>query len=169
MQQASGCMALVTGANRGIGRGLVEALLERGARHVYAAARSPATLAPVLDRNGGGALVQILAVGALACFPQVGTYCASKFATRAMTQGVRLELHGQGTFVMAVYSGAVETDMSRNTPREKISALDHGREVLAALERGETEVCPDFKARAIRDALAADAAAFERSLLTRLS
>jgi NAD(P)-dependent dehydrogenase (short-subunit alcohol dehydrogenase family) len=32
--QVHGSTALVTGANRGIGRGFVEALLERGARRV---------------------------------------------------------------------------------------------------------------------------------------
>ena len=37
-------IALVTGANRGIGRALAEHLLERGAGRVYAAARVPATL-----------------------------------------------------------------------------------------------------------------------------
>jgi NAD(P)-dependent dehydrogenase (short-subunit alcohol dehydrogenase family) len=37
-------IALVTGANRGIGRALTEALLARGARKVYAAAREPEAL-----------------------------------------------------------------------------------------------------------------------------
>ena len=34
-----GCVALVTGANRGIGLGFVKVLLERGAEKVYATAR----------------------------------------------------------------------------------------------------------------------------------
>lgn len=41
-------VALVTGANRGIGRAYVEALLARGARRVYATARNAETLAPVV-------------------------------------------------------------------------------------------------------------------------
>jgi short-subunit dehydrogenase len=44
--------ALVTGANRGIGRALTQALLERGAAKVYAAARDPETLAELGDRYG---------------------------------------------------------------------------------------------------------------------
>lgn len=47
-----GSVALVTGANRGIGRALTEALLERGARKVYAAARDPRTLQPLQNRWG---------------------------------------------------------------------------------------------------------------------
>jgi NAD(P)-dependent dehydrogenase (short-subunit alcohol dehydrogenase family) len=49
----NGSVALVTGANRGIGRAFVEALLERGASRVYATARDVATLESVtrLDRN----------------------------------------------------------------------------------------------------------------------
>lgn len=37
----TGCVALVTGANRGIGEALVRELLARGVRKVYAAARDP--------------------------------------------------------------------------------------------------------------------------------
>ena len=42
--QIENSAALVTGANRGIGRALVDALLERGAERVYAAARDRSTL-----------------------------------------------------------------------------------------------------------------------------
>jgi len=46
-------VALVTGANRGIGRAYVEALLERGSKRVYAAARTRSTLDSVvaLDKS----------------------------------------------------------------------------------------------------------------------
>jgi NAD(P)-dependent dehydrogenase (short-subunit alcohol dehydrogenase family) len=42
--ELSGCVALVTGGNRGIGACLVRELVARGARHVYAAARDPETV-----------------------------------------------------------------------------------------------------------------------------
>ncbi len=42
-------VAFVTGANRGIGRALVEALLAGGATRVYAAAREPASLGFLVD------------------------------------------------------------------------------------------------------------------------
>ena len=40
----AGCVALVTGANRGVGAALVQALLLRGAAKIYATARDPALL-----------------------------------------------------------------------------------------------------------------------------
>ena len=50
-QKIKGAVALVTGANRGIGRALTEALLTRGVRKVYAAARDPETLAGLRDER----------------------------------------------------------------------------------------------------------------------
>jgi NAD(P)-dependent dehydrogenase (short-subunit alcohol dehydrogenase family) len=47
------CVALVTGSNRGVGRGFVEVLLARGAKKVYATARNPKNLAELaaLDKR----------------------------------------------------------------------------------------------------------------------
>ena len=41
MTRLEGCVALVTGGNRGVGRAIVEELLARGAAKVYAGARTP--------------------------------------------------------------------------------------------------------------------------------
>src|SRR5262245_13594655 len=51
-RKIDGSVALVTGANRGIGRALTEALLERGAKRVYAAARDPKLLGDLTARYG---------------------------------------------------------------------------------------------------------------------
>ncbi len=48
-----GRVILVTGANRGIGRSLVESLVARGARKVYATARNPETLADLVAGREG--------------------------------------------------------------------------------------------------------------------
>ena len=50
-QKIEGTIALVTGANRGIGRALTEALLARGAKKVYAAARNPEALHALGDER----------------------------------------------------------------------------------------------------------------------
>ncbi len=47
-----GVIALVTGTNRGIGRAITEALLERGAEKVYAASRDPGSLSDLSEQYG---------------------------------------------------------------------------------------------------------------------
>jgi len=39
--EITGSTTVITGANRGLGRALVDALLERGVKHIYASARNP--------------------------------------------------------------------------------------------------------------------------------
>src|SRR5256886_7971191 len=50
-QRIEGAIALVTGANRGIGRALTEALLSRGVKKVYATARNPEALRALRDER----------------------------------------------------------------------------------------------------------------------
>lgn len=47
-----GAVALVTGANRGLGKCFVDGLVARGAARVYAAARYPDSLEPLLAKHG---------------------------------------------------------------------------------------------------------------------
>jgi short-subunit dehydrogenase len=50
-QKIEGAVALVTGANRGIGRALTEALLARGVKKLYATARNPEALRALRDER----------------------------------------------------------------------------------------------------------------------
>jgi NAD(P)-dependent dehydrogenase (short-subunit alcohol dehydrogenase family) len=59
-----GTTAIVTGANRGIGRALTEALLERGAARVYATARDTKELSELAQRHGERLLPVLLDVTA---------------------------------------------------------------------------------------------------------
>jgi NAD(P)-dependent dehydrogenase (short-subunit alcohol dehydrogenase family) len=52
-QQIAGTVAFVTGANRGIGAALVNALIERGATKVYASARRAESLETLVATHGG--------------------------------------------------------------------------------------------------------------------
>lgn len=51
--KVANAVALVTGANRGIGEALVLELLAMGAARVYAACRSPGSAAHLVDQGGG--------------------------------------------------------------------------------------------------------------------
>jgi NAD(P)-dependent dehydrogenase (short-subunit alcohol dehydrogenase family) len=181
MMDVAGKKALVTGANRGLGRAFAEALLEAGASKVYAGARDPSTvsdprltpvrldvtssrdvaaaakacsdvetlinnagamlaapviaensedalrrkmevnvfgmlamakaLAPMLGHNGGGVIVNMLSVVSWYVYPFNATYCATKHAALAVTDGLRIQLKAQGTHVIGVYAGFIDTDM----------------------------------------------------------
>ncbi|OPC81548.1 short-chain dehydrogenase [Embleya scabrispora] len=223
--QIPGSVALVTGANRGLGRAFARALVARGARTVYAGARDPGTVtdpgvvpielditdpeqvaavarrlddvtllvnnagvsgsasflgagtsdparaemetnyfgtlsmsrafAPVLARNGGGALVNVLSVLSFMTLPQVGSYSASKAAAWSLTNALRLDLAAQGTLVVGVHAGFIDTEMAAAVPLPKIAPEDVAGQTLDAVEAGAYEVLVDHYSRDAKAALSA--------------
>jgi len=217
--------ALVTGANRGIGKAFADALLDRGATKVYAAVRDVATVtdprlvpiqldvtdpdrvaavahelddvqlvvnnagvlhvaippsasldtarveletnylglvsitqafAPVLERNGGGAFVNVLSVFSWVATPLLSTYSASKAAAWSFTNAARIVLKRQGTQVVGVYAGPVDTDMTAAIDLEKIPPATVAMGALDALEADEPEAVVDDYSRAIKAGLGDD-------------
>jgi NAD(P)-dependent dehydrogenase (short-subunit alcohol dehydrogenase family) len=227
-------VALVTGANRGIGRAIVHALAAAGAKRVYAASRGPGfagafpsnvtelrldvtsdaqvaeaaarssdvnvlvnnagvllgqsllgasnldsarselevnyfgplrmarAFAPVLKQNGGGAIVNVLSILARVNMPRIGSYSASKAAALSMTEGIRAELASQGTKVIAVLPGVVDTDMASRISVPKIAPEAVADALIAALAAGTEEVYPG--ASDLAELLRSDRKAVERQL-----
>ncbi len=220
----AGCTALVTGANRGIGKAIVDALVAGGAKKVYAAVRKLETavpvveehgekivtiavdlenpdsieaagkiavdvslvvsnagvlrtatavaddaienlqyeidvnvfglirmaraFAPVLAENGGGAFVQLNSVASLKCFPPFATYSASKAAAYSITQGLKETLGEQGTHVLSVHPGPIDTGMASDAGLEDTdppSVVADG--IVAALAAGDFHLFPDRMAK----------------------
>jgi NAD(P)-dependent dehydrogenase (short-subunit alcohol dehydrogenase family) len=231
-------VALVTGANRGIGRALVETLIERGVGRVYAAGRNAAGLAsvaaidrqhvqtlnlditkpeqvraaaerapdttllinnaaignfgslnqlpeneirgametnyfgalgvinafaPVLEANGGGAIVNIITIVALASVARLGAYTASKAALWSLTQSYRADLAKRAISVHGVYPGPVDTDMSRaleGVPKTPPAVV--AKNILDGVEAGDEDIFPDAMARDVYTAWRQDHKAVER-------
>ena len=239
-----GCVALVTGGNRGIGEGFVRALLAGGARKVYAGSRDPRAaahlesefsrrceaieldvtdgaevataatrcgevsllvnnsgvftnrmligafdmsgareemevnyfgvlamcraFAPVLAKNGGGAIVNVLSAAALVNLPIMGGYPPSKAAARSLSAGVRAELAEQGTQVIALIVGSVETRMASHVDGAKETPEDIARAGLKALKHGIDEMDTDPMAVEVRAGLALDPKGMERRFAAML-
>ncbi len=228
-------VALVTGANRGIGRALVQALLAAGVGKVYATARSPNTLgqlptdprvvplkvdvsdaasvsalaqsatdvtvminnagvldfggvldaplsafdrnlatnfygvlhmarafAPVIERNGGGAIVNMLTLVALASMPGLGVYNASKAAAWSLTQSMRAQLASRQVEDYGVFPGAVDTDMLAGVEMPKASPSEVASAVVHGLLAGHEDIFPDAMSNSIYAAWKADHKAVER-------
>jgi NAD(P)-dependent dehydrogenase (short-subunit alcohol dehydrogenase family) len=112
--------------------------------------------APVLARNGGGAMVNVLSVASFFTNPAMGSYAASKAAAWALTNGVRVELRRQGTQVVAVHAGYIDTDMAAHVTGSKSSPEAVVTTTLDALEAGAEEVLADERTRQIKAAVPTD-------------
>jgi len=118
--------------------------------------------APVLRRNGGGAIVNLLSILARVSLPLMGSLCAAKAAERLMTHGLRAELKAQGTRVIAIMPGAVDTDMTRGLQIPKMPAAEVADAIIDALRRGVDDANPGGMAAFVAAGLAGDALAIEQ-------
>lgn len=124
--------------------------------------RMTRAFAPILKANGGGCIVNMLSILARVNLPIMGSLCASKAALFSMTQGVRAELAGQGTTVIGVMPGAVETRMTAHLDIPKMTAQACAEAVVAAIESGEEDVYPGDMAHGVSAGLASDPKAVEK-------
>ena len=114
--------------------------------------------APVLAANGGGAIVNMLSVTSFFTNPDNGSYGASKAAEWSLTNGVRIELARQGTLVVGVHAGFIDTEMvaelARGLPKD--DPADVARQVFDAVEAGRVEVLADRRTERIKSLLPED-------------
>ena len=112
--------------------------------------------APVLAANGGGAIVNMLSVTSFYTNPFDASYGASKAAGWSLTNGVRLELHHQGTLVIAVHAGFIDTEMAALVDAPKISPQSMAQQICDAIEAGQVEVLADERTRFVKASLPRD-------------
>ncbi|HEX8869536.1 MAG TPA: SDR family oxidoreductase [Lentzea sp.] len=110
--------------------------------------------APILKANGGGTLVNVLSILSFVGKPDWRGYAASKAAGWSLTKSTREALRGQGTNVIAVHAGFIDTDMVSDVTAPKISPEDVVSQVLQAIRNGDDEVLADDRTRSAKAALA---------------
>lgn len=106
--------------------------------------------APVLRANGGGALVNMLSVLSWLSRPHSATYSISKAAAWALTNGLRNDLRDQGTLVIGVHAGLIDTDMAKELTGPKTSADDIALRVIEGLQNGDEEVLADAVSQKVK-------------------
>ena len=121
----------------------VDAARQEYETNVLGSLRVSQAFAPVLAEHGGGTIVNVSSVAGLVGFPPVLTYSSTKAALHSLTQSTRQLLRGQGTFVVGVYPGPVDTDMAADLTVPKVSPASVATAILDGLEQGLEEIYPD--------------------------
>ncbi|WP_432162662.1 SDR family oxidoreductase [Streptomyces tendae] len=113
------------------------------------------SFAPVIEGNGGGAVLNVLS--ALSWFHPagLGSYAASKAAAWALTGATRDELAPHGIAVSALHVGYMDTDMAAAVPADqKVDAGEVAAQALRGIETGLPEILADETSRHVRQSLA---------------
>src|SRR6187549_2210103 len=107
----AGKTALVTGANRGIGEAIVDALFAAGAAKVYAGARNTDDLAPLVARHGSKVVALQLDVTKHAHLAAAATE-ASDVQLLVNNAGVAAKFGGEFTDPLWITAGRQEMDVN---------------------------------------------------------
>jgi NAD(P)-dependent dehydrogenase (short-subunit alcohol dehydrogenase family) len=99
--------------------------------------------APVLAKNGGGAMIDVLSVVSWINRPALAIYGASKSAAWGLTNALRNDLAPQGTQVLALHMGFIDTDLTKGIDAPKATPESIVAKAYDGLEAGELEVRGD--------------------------
>jgi NAD(P)-dependent dehydrogenase (short-subunit alcohol dehydrogenase family) len=110
--------------------------------------------APVIERNGGGGIVNVLSALSWFAYPGSGGYAAAKAAEWNMTNAARLELTAKGITVQGLHLGAADTDIMAGYEGPMIDPADAARAALDGVECGAAEVVVDDWSAMVKASLA---------------
>jgi NADP-dependent 3-hydroxy acid dehydrogenase YdfG len=83
---------------------------------------------PIMEAQGAGQIINIGSIGALSVVPTAAVYCATKFAVRAISDGLRQE--SDRIRVSCVNPGVVESELASTiTHRETAAVIDAYRAI----------------------------------------
>jgi NAD(P)-dependent dehydrogenase (short-subunit alcohol dehydrogenase family) len=112
--------------------------------------------APVLKKNGGGTIINILSALGWFTIPALATYCASKAAALALTNGIRLELRSQETQVIAVFASFIDAERVKNVDQPKISPELAATNMVEGILAGQEEILADPMSKQFKALFAAN-------------
>lgn len=122
--------------------------------------------APVIERNGGGAILNVLSVLSWLSMPMAGAYCAAKAASWSLTNELRLDLADKGIAVTALHVGPMDTDMMAGSDVPKSDPAAVAAMALDGVASGAFEVLADDVSRMVQAGLAKGVAGVYPQLAT---
>ncbi|MFC4529908.1 SDR family oxidoreductase [Sphaerisporangium dianthi] len=124
--------------------------------HYFGSLAVTRAFAPVIEANGGGAILNVLSVLSWVHVPVYGGYSVAKAAEWAMTNVVRQELAPKGIRVTSLHVGYMDTDMaSYVAPENKSDPAAVASAALDGIAAGEAEVIFDEFSRTSKQNLSA--------------
>jgi NAD(P)-dependent dehydrogenase (short-subunit alcohol dehydrogenase family) len=123
--------------------------------NVFGVLRVSKAFAPVLQANGGGALLNVLSVASWVNGGELAAYSASKSAAWSLTNALRHELAAQQTQVLGLHMAYVDTDLTRGFDVPKTSPVQIVQRALDGLEAGADEVLADELTQHVKLAMTA--------------
>ena len=124
--------------------------------NVFGVLRVSKAFAPILQANGGGALLNVLSVASWINGGELAAYSASKSAAWSLTNALRLELAAQKTQVLGLHMAYVDTDLTRGFDVPKTSPEQIVQRALDGLEAGAEEVLADELTQRLKQAMTAE-------------
>ena len=82
--------------------------------HFWGAYNTISAALPKMRARGDGRIVNVSSIGGVLAVPHLLPYCASKFALRGLSEGLRVELGKEGIAVTTVCPGLMRTGSPRN-------------------------------------------------------
>jgi NAD(P)-dependent dehydrogenase (short-subunit alcohol dehydrogenase family) len=128
--------------------------------NVFGVLRMSQAFAPILARNGGGALLNVASIASFISGPLLANYAVSKAALWSLSNGLRHDLQGQGTQVLSLHMGFVDTDLTHGIDAPKASPEDIVNAAFDALEAGQSEVLADETTRHVKRGLSLEPAVY---------
>ena len=119
---------------------------------------------PVIEGNGGGSIVNVLSVAAIAPTAFMGGYSPAKVAAHYLGGIARAELEPRGITVTDLFVGSVDTKMADHVEGAKEPPSVIAKAGLKAMSRGEWMCDTDVMAEQSRARLARDPVRYERGL-----
>jgi NAD(P)-dependent dehydrogenase (short-subunit alcohol dehydrogenase family) len=123
--------------------------------NVFGVLRMSRAFAPVLARNGGGALLNVASIASWISGPLLANYAVSKSAVWGLSNGLRHLLQAQGTQVTTLHMAFVDTDLTHGIDMPKSSPAQIVAQAFDGLEAGALEVLADDFTRQVKAGLGA--------------